>query len=186
MNINQTTMIILTIFLTTLTPVIAADSVNKGNSERDKLSNLQVVDSQMDGWDDDDHRDYDHRHRNDHNDNTCWDVTDRRDNDSRIEGKHMNNDDRDINERLDNYGERNTDSRNNENSNRQSDPDSSRGQERAAERHSDNANKHMQTEEEQRPRRWYDFIIVDNMEDADKDKTDDLTDKKPRWWWPFN
>jgi len=48
------------------------------------------------------------------------------------------------------------DNRGNENSNRQSDLDSTRGQERAEERRSDNVVQHG------------------------------LTEKKFRWWWPFN
>ncbi len=66
--------------------------------------------------------------------------------------------------------------RDNENSNRQSDPDSTRGLERAEERHAAQADKHARPEKE---RHWYDFLFG-------KDKDKDMAEKEPRWWWPFN
>jgi len=70
------------------------------------------------------------------------------------------------------------DHRDNENSNRQSDPDSMRGLERAKERRSDSADQHARSDGE---RHWYEFRFGEN-----KDKDQKLTDKKLRWWWPFN
>jgi len=69
--------------------------------------------------------------------------------------------------------------RDNENSNRQSDPGSTRGLERAEERHAEQADEHARPEKE---RRWYDFLF--GKDDKDKDK--DMAQKEPRWWWPFN
>ncbi len=70
--------------------------------------------------------------------------------------------------------------RDNENSNRQSDPDSTRGLERAEERQAAQADEHAQPEKE---RRWYDFLFG---EDEHSDKDEDMVKKEPRWWWPFN
>ena len=84
---------------------------------------------------------------------------------------------------MENQGWRLDNKQGNENSNRQSDPDSTRGLERAAERRSDNANKHGQPDEEYR---WYDFIFGEKIVKADKDKNRELAERKPRWWWPFN
>lgn len=73
------------------------------------------------------------------------------------------------------------DSRDNENSNRQSDPDSTRGLERAEERHAEKADEHARPEKE---RHWYDFLFG---EDGAKDnKGKDMVKQEPRWWWPFN
>jgi len=70
--------------------------------------------------------------------------------------------------------------RDNENSNRQSDPDSTRGLERAEERRSEQADEHARSGKE---RHWYDFLFG---EDGDKGKGKDMVKKEPRWWWPFN
>ncbi len=78
--------------------------------------------------------------------------------------------------------DRHSNTHDNKNSNRQSEPDSTRGQERAEERRSDNASKHGQSNIESH---WYDFIY--GKDDVrDNVKIDDLAEKKPRWWWPFN
>lgn len=70
--------------------------------------------------------------------------------------------------------------RDNENSNRQSDPDSTRGLDRAEERRAEQAAEHARSGKE---RHWYDFLFG---EDGDKDKGKDMVKKEPRWWWPFN
>lgn len=75
----------------------------------------------------------------------------------------------------------------NENSNRQSDPGSTRGLERAAERrseHSENAGPRGQAEKESH---WYDFMFGRNKKaEGDMERSYDTTEKKQRWWWPFN
>ncbi len=72
----------------------------------------------------------------------------------------------------------------NENSNRQSDPDSTRGLERAAERRSDNAGPQGQAEKESH---WYDFMLGRNKKvEGDMESGFETTGKKQRWWWPFN
>jgi len=78
---------------------------------------------------------------------------------------------------------RENEGRGNENSNRQAGFDSTRGQERAEERRSDNADQHARSDGEHH---WYDFIFGENKDKGDKDKNHDLAGKKLRWWWPFN
>jgi len=68
----------------------------------------------------------------------------------------------------------------NENSNRQSDPDSTRGLERAEERHAKKADEHARPEKE---RHWYDSFFG---RDDDSHKNKDTAKQEPRWWWPFN
>lgn len=68
----------------------------------------------------------------------------------------------------------------NENSNRQSDPDSTRGLERAEERHAEKADEHARPEKE---RHWYDSFFG---RDDDSHKNKDTAKQEPRWWWPFN
>ena len=73
---------------------------------------------------------------------------------------------------------RGNESRGRENSNRQSDPGATRGQERAGERRSESADQHARSGE---GRHWYDFFFR-----GDKDKGQNMAEKKLRWWWPFN
>lgn len=169
MSINQLAITTLAVILTAFTLGIAAEPDNKGNAgkaaheqRKDKPVQHQIVDSQKRSWDRDDHRDNDDRYRGEHRDD---------------------NDRRGDNDRLDNLGWVNDDYRGNENSNRQSDPDSTRGLERAAERRSDNADQHDRSNRESH---WYDFIFGKDKVKSDEDRLHDVAEKKPRWWWPFD
>lgn len=68
----------------------------------------------------------------------------------------------------------------NANSNRQSDPGSTRGLDRAEDRRSAQADGHAQPGKE---RHWYGFLFG---EDGDEHKAKDRGRKEPRWWWPFD
>nr|ART36213.1 B474 [uncultured bacterium] len=68
----------------------------------------------------------------------------------------------------------------NANSNRQADPGSTRGLERAQERRSEQADEHAQSGREHH---WYDFLFGD---DGDRDNGKDRAKREPRWWWPFD
>jgi len=168
MSINQITITTMAIILTAFTSGAIAGPGNKDNAgksgheqQKGKPDKQQVVDSREQNRDWGDRRDNDGRDRDDHkggDNNDGWGWGDYRYN----------------------HGWGSDDYRRNENSNRQSDPDSTRGLERAAERRSDNANKNMQTEEE-RPRRWYDF-----WPDKYEQDRHGLAKESRRWWWPFN
>lgn len=74
--------------------------------------------------------------------------------------------------------------RDNDNSNRQSDPDSERGLERAQERRAEQADEHSQAggKADKPDEGWYEYLFGKRREDGDKpDKKDDGS----RWWWPF-
>lgn len=164
MNIRQLTISTIAVILTAFTLGVTAGPGNKDNrgmsgheQQKDKPDKQQVVDSREHNRDSDDRW---------HNDNR-----DRDDDDGWGRGDYRYN-----------QGWRSNDHKGNENSNRQSDPDSTRGLERAAERRSDNANQHVQSEEE-RPRRWYDFMTG---RDGDRVKNREVTERQSRWWWPFD
>jgi uncharacterized protein involved in copper resistance len=75
-------------------------------------------------------------------------------------------------------------SQGNANSNRQSDPDSTRGLERSAERRSDNAVHQGQADNESH---WYDFMFGKNKKmEGNMERNHEASQKKQRWWWPFN
>lgn len=67
----------------------------------------------------------------------------------------------------------------NENSNRQSDPDSTRGLERAEERRAEPAEEHAQAGKDEG---WYEYLFG---RPAKKDKAKDQDDDDS-WWWPFD
>lgn len=174
MNIRQLTISTIAVVLTAFTLGATAGPGNKDNrgksgheQQKDKPDKQQVVESREHNRDHDDR--WDNR---DHDDRWDNDGRDRDDNDSWGRGDDRYN-----------HGWRSNDHKGNENSNRQSDPDSTRGLERAAERRSDNANQHHVQSEEERPRRWYDFMTG---RDDGRVENREVTERQSRWWWPFN
>lgn len=74
-----------------------------------------------------------------------------------------------------------------DNSNRQSEPGSTRGLERAAERRSENSENAGPQGQAEKESHWYDFMFGRNKKaEEGMERGYETTEKKQRWWWPFD